>query len=118
MKKWIIVAEIVFVLAMAGVALVFQRMAAHDRMRAEQAVAEAKANAKALQAVEEYTERTVVIREKGNAATVKIMDAPTASSPVPADVLAAWSDGIEQLRKPPGSAADPGPVQGAVQGAK
>ena len=47
MKKWIIVAEIVFVLAMAGVALVFQRMAAHDRMRAEQAVAEAKANAKA-----------------------------------------------------------------------
>ena len=118
MKKWIIVAEIVFVLIMAGVALVFQRMAAHERMRAEQAVAETKANAKALQAVEEYAGRTVVIREKGNAATVKIMEAPTAISPVPDDVLAAWSDGIGQLRQSPGGAADPGPVQGAVQGAK
>lgn len=117
MRKWIILAQIVFVLIMIVVAVIFQRKAAHERMRAEQAVAEAKANAKALQAVEEYTERTVVIREKGNAATVKIMEAPTSSSPVPADVLAAWNDGIEQLRKPPGNAADPGPLQGTVQGA-
>ena len=118
MKKWIIIAEIVFVLAMAGVALVFQRMAAHDRMRAEQAVAEAKANAKALKATEEYAGRTVVIREKGNAATVKIMEAPTAISPVPDDVLAAWSDGIKQLRQSSSGSANSGPVQGAVQGTK
>lgn len=118
MKKWLLIAEIVFVLGMAGVALFFQRIGAHDRMRAEQAIAEAKANAKALEALETYTSRTVVIREKGNAAAGKIKDAPDAAQPVPDDVLGAWRDGIDQLRNPAPGAADTGPVQGTVQGAK
>lgn len=118
MKKYLIIAEIAFVLVMAGVALFFHRSAAHERMRAERATAEAEVNQKAMQAVEEYAGRTVVIREKGNAATIKIKEAPDASSPVPDDVLGAWRDGIEQLRQPSGGAANPGPVQGTVQGAK
>ncbi len=51
-----------------------------------------------LEALETYTQKTIIIREKSNAATVRIKEAPQAQTPVPDDVLSAWRDGIDQLR--------------------
>lgn len=98
MKKWVIIAEVAFVLAMAGLAVFFNAQAERDRMRTRQAVEQAKADRQSLEALEAYTQKTIVIREKSNAATVRIKEAPQAESPVPDDVLSAWRDGIDQLR--------------------
>jgi hypothetical protein len=88
-----------------------------QRKRAETAAAEIKATRQALEAANVYTEKTVIIREKGNAATQRIYKAPNADSPVPDGVLSAWRDGIGRLRDDSAEPADPASVQGAVQGA-
>ncbi len=104
MKKYLMIAEIAFVLAMAGLAIFFNAQAERERARAKQAVEQAKADRRALEALETYTQKTIIIREKSNAATVRIKEAPQAQTPVPDDVLSAWRDGIDQLRstKPAG----------------
>lgn len=81
-----------------------------QRKRAEAAAAEISATKQALEASNTYTEKTIVIREKGNAATQRIYMAPNADSPVPDGVLSAWRDGIDRLRDPSAKAADPASV--------
>lgn len=81
-----------------------------QRKRAEAAAAEIAATKQALEASNTYTEKTIVIREKGNAATQRIYMAPNADSPVPDGVLSAWRDGIDRLRDPSAKAADPASV--------
>ena len=81
-----------------------------QRKRAEAAAAEVAAAKQALEASDAYTEKTIVIREKGNAATQRIYMAPNADSPVPDGVLSAWRDGIDRLRDPSAKAADPASV--------
>lgn len=111
MKKYIFIIEIVFVLAMAGLAIFFNAQAERERERTRQAVERAKADRQALEATEAYTKQTIIIREKSNAATVRIKEAPQAESPVPDDVLSAWRDGIDQLRgKEPAKPDNPAAV--------
>jgi hypothetical protein len=110
-KKWVIIAEVAFVLAMAGLAIFFNAQAERERTRTRQAVERANADRQALEAMETYTQKTIVIREKSNAATVRIKEAPQAESPVPDDVLSAWRDGIDQLRgKEPAKPDNPASV--------
>jgi hypothetical protein len=104
----------VFLLLVAGY---YKVMFDLQRKRNQVAAAEIAATKQALEASETYTEKTVVIREKGNAATQRIYKAPNADSPVPDGVLSAWRDGISRLRDDSAKAADPAGVQGAVQGA-
>ena len=111
MKKYVVIAEIAFVLVMGVWAVWANREAYIERIRTAEAVAQAKANEKALEALEAYNSRTVIIREKGNAATVRIKESPKAETPVPDDVLSAWRDGIDQLRgKEPASPDNPATV--------
>jgi hypothetical protein len=111
LKKYVVIAEIAFVL-IAGAWAVWANREAHiERIRTAEAVAQAKANQKALEALEAYNSRTVIIREKGNAATVRIKESPKAETPVPDDVLSAWRDGIDQLRgEKPASPDNPATV--------
>lgn len=69
-----------------------------QRKRAEASIAEAKDARRALEAAETYNRQTIIIREKGNAATQRIQQAPNAVTPVPDDVLSAWRDGIDRVR--------------------
>ena len=111
MKKYVVIAEIAFVLVMGVWAVWANREAYIERIRTAEAVAQAKANEKALEALEAYNSRTVIIREKGNAATVRIKESPKAETPVPDDVLSAWRDGIDQLRgEKPASPDNPATV--------
>lgn len=98
MKKYLIIAEIAFVLIAGAWAVWANRQAHMERLKTADAIAQAKANQRALEALEAYNNRTVIIREKGNDATVRIKEAPKAETPVPDDVLSAWRDGIDQLR--------------------
>ena len=98
MRKYLIIAEIAFVLIAGAWAVWANRQAHMERLRTADAIAETKANQRALEALEAYNNRTVIIREKGNDATVRIKEAPKAETPVPDDVLSAWRDGIDQLR--------------------
>ena len=98
MKKYLIIAEIAFVLIAGAWAIWANREAHIQRIKTAEAIAQSKANQKALEALEAYNNRTVIIREKGNDATVRIKEAPKAETPVPDDVLSAWRDGIDQLR--------------------
>jgi flagellar biosynthesis/type III secretory pathway M-ring protein FliF/YscJ len=79
-----------------------------QRKRAEAAAAEIAATKRALEASEVYTRQTIIIREKGNAATQRIYKAPEAATAVPDDVLSAWRDGIDSLRDD--KSADPASV--------
>lgn len=111
MKKYVVIAEIAFVLIAGAWAVWANRQAHIERIKTAEAVAQAKANQKALEALEAYNSRTVIIREKGNAATVRIKESPKAETPVPDDVLSAWRDGIDQLRgKKPASPDNPATV--------
>ncbi len=101
----------VFLLLVAGY---YKVMFDLQRKRNQVAAAEIAATKQALEAANVYTEKTVTIREKGNAATQRIYKAPNADSPVPDGVLSAWRDGISRLRD---DSADPAGVQEAVQGA-
>ncbi|MEN9419806.1 MAG: hypothetical protein RI988_3427 [Pseudomonadota bacterium] len=85
-----------------------------QRKRAEASAAEVVETRRALDAANAYTEKTVVIREKGNVATVRIKEAPGAETPVPDGILSAWRSGIDGLRHPGGKDADPAGVQAAV----
>ena len=95
-----------YALAIAGVIVVFLLVVAGyykvmfniQRKRAEASIAEARAAQKALEAAEAYNRQTIIIREKGHAATQRIQQAPSANAPVPADVLSAWHDGIDSVR--------------------
>ena len=98
MKKYAIIAEIAFVLIAGAWAVWANREAHMERLRTAEAIAQAQANQRALEALEAYNNRTVIIREKGNDATVRIKEAPKAETPMPDDVLSAWRDGIDQLR--------------------
>ena len=111
MKKYAIIAEIAFVLIAGAWAVWANREAHMERLRTAEAIAQSKANQKALEALEAYNNRTVIIREKGNDATVRIKKAPKAETPVPDDVLSAWRDGIDQLRgKEPAGPDNPATV--------
>ena len=111
MKKYLIIAEIAFVLIAGAWAIWANREAHIQRIKTAEAIAQSKANQKALEALEAYNNRTVIIREKGNDATVRIKEAPKAETPVPDDVLSAWRDGIDQLRgKEPAGPDNPATV--------
>jgi hypothetical protein len=111
LKKYVVIAEIAFVLVMGVWAVWANRQAHIQRIKTAEAVAQAKASQKALEALEAYNSRTVIIREKGNAATVRIKESPKAETPVPDDVLSAWRDGIDQLRgEKPSSPDNPATV--------
>jgi hypothetical protein len=111
LRQYVILAEIAFVLIAGAWAVWANRQAHIERIKTAEAVAQAKANQKALEALEAYNSRTVIIREKGNAATVRIKESPKAETPVPDYVLSAWRDGIDQLRgEKPASPDNPATV--------
>jgi hypothetical protein len=117
MRRYLIAFGITFVVFCLIVAGYYKVMFDLQRKRNQVAAAEIAATKQALEASETYTEKTVIIREKGNAATQRIYKAPNADSPVPDGVLSAWRDGIGRLRDDSAKPADPAGVQGAVQGA-
>lgn len=86
---------VAFMLIVAGY---YKVMFDIQRKRSEAAVAETAATRRALDAANAYTQQTIVIREKGDDATVRIREAPGADAPVPPDVLSAWRAGIDGLR--------------------
>jgi len=111
LKKYVVIAEIAFVLIAGAWAVWANRQAHIERIKTAEAVAQAKANQTALEALEAYNSKAGISREKGNAATVRIKESPKAETPVPDDVLSAWRDGIDQLRgEKPASPDNPATV--------
>lgn len=103
LRNWKLVLSGLLLLVIVGLWLAFKhekREAGEQRQRAKAAQAQAQVNGNAAAAVDRYHTQTTIIREKADAAVEHVQDQPGAASPVPADLLSAWRDGIGQLRKP------------------
>ena len=90
-----------FVAALVGVWLYMGRLkreAVQARSEAVAAQARAASNAEGTRQVEKVFRSETIIREKANGAVHEIQSAPGAETPVPPDVLDAWSRGIDGLR--------------------
>lgn len=103
MNRYLLAACAVIVAVMMAVALWFQHKARVEKARAEAAVAQAQVEQKAREALETYTQQTIIVRERGNVAVQHIYDTPDASTPVPVGVLSAWRSGIDSVRGRPGA---------------
>ena len=68
------------------------------RSEAVAARAQSEINAEGTRQVEKVFRSETIIREKANGAIHEIQSAPGAETPVPPDVLDAWSRGIDGLR--------------------
>ena len=110
MKRYSVAFAVIFVVFLLIIAGFYKVMFDLQLKRNKAAAAEATANKRALEAADTYTQKTVVIREKGNVITQRIYERPDADSPVPADVLSAWRDGIDGLRNSDAKSADPASV--------
>ena len=106
MNRYILMGCMVIVAISVAAALWFQHRARVEKARAEAAVAQAQVEQKAREALETYTQQTIIVRERGNVAVQHIYDAPDASTPVPDGVLSAWRSGIDSVRGEQG--AEPG----------
>ena len=106
MNRYLVMICMAIVAVMVAVALWFQHKARVEKAKAEAAVAQAQVEQRAREALETYTQQTIIVRERGNVAVQHIYDAPDASTPVPDGVLSAWRSGIDRVRGKQG--AEPG----------
>lgn len=94
-----LLAGMLVAIALALVAVLwFRHQAEVSKEKAEAAIAQAQTEQRAREALETYTQQTIIVRERGNAAVQHIYDTPDASTPVPAGVLSAWRAGIDSVR--------------------
>lgn len=98
MNRYLLMGCTAIVAVMVAVALWFQHRARVEKARAEAAVAQAQTEQRAREALETYTQQTIIVRERGNVAVQHIYESPDASTPVPDGVLSAWRSGIDSVR--------------------
>jgi len=98
MNRYILIGAVVAVAISVAAALWFQHRARVEKAKAEAAVAQAQTEQNAREALETYTQQTIIVRERGNVAVQHIYESPDASTPVPAGVLSAWRSGIDSVR--------------------
>lgn len=99
------------VLGLALVALLWTLDPFGRRKRAELRATTAEVAETIATNTAQITERTftkeTIIREEGEAIVQTVEAAPGSDTPVPADVLLAWSDGVDRLRNDTGAGNDP-----------
>ena len=106
MNRYILIGVMLAVAISVAAVLWFQHRARVEKARAEAAVAQAQTEQRAREALETYTQQTIIVRERGNVAVQHIYESPDSSTPVPDGVLSAWRSGIDSVRGKQG--AEPG----------
>lgn len=94
---------------------IYHKGAASQKPKVEAAQAQAQTSETTTKALDHYTERTVVIREKANAAVRIVQAAPGADAPIPDAVRAAWIDGLRHDDPSASDDPDPAKPEGAVR---
>ena len=98
MNRYAFPAAAVVVAVLIALVLFLRHQVQTATAKAEAATAQVRVEQEASQETETLRQQTIIIRERGNVAVQRIYEAPDASTPVPAAVHSAWSDGIASVR--------------------
>ena len=109
MNRYLLMGCMAIVAVSVAAVLWFQHRARVEKARAEAAVAQAQGEQRAREALETYTQQTIIVRERGNVAVQHIYESPDSSTPVPDGVLSAGRSGSDCVRGKQGADSRPVP---------